>query len=420
MNDERADNTNPPEQSDTPEAHTSTVEAETSTPPDAVGESPAATQEEVFELPERDPKDVHTYHRLKRMVHLGGLAFSIIYWSIWTVYADDYVAFLAGGISSAWLGLAAGVVTMLGLATVLTLPLDYYSSYIVEKRYDLTNQTPKSWLIFEIKGWIVGLIIGGIVLSGLYAALWYGGSLWGVWVWIGVMALSVGLAKLFPLVILPIFYPAKPLERPSLTERLTQMAGEAGMTITGIFDLELSKETKKANAMLAGLGSSRRVYLADTLLKAFDDDEISVVFAHELGHHMRGHITKGIGMSAVISSLLVALIWWVLNPYAGQPGSWQPAVAGFAPVMLIMSIFPLLTGLVTNAVMRRFEYQCDSDALRLTDDPQAFRNAFHKLTALNMVDTHPPLWEEIIFDDHPAMSKRIAAADAYEQSKGAA
>lgn len=397
------------------ETAASEAQASAGEPEEAIaqGEPPAE-----FHLPQRDPKDVHTYHRQKRIVHIGGLVFAVVYWTIWLFVADDYVTFLSRGIDSAWLGLVAGVISMLGLATVLTLPLDYYSSYILEKRYDLTNQTPMSWLIFEIKGWLVGLIIGGVVLGGLYAALWYSGRLWGLWVWLGVMALSIGLAKLFPLVILPIFYPSKPLERPSLTERLKTLAGEAGMTITGIFNLELSKETKKANAMLAGLGSSRRVYLADTLLETFDDDEISVVFAHELGHHIRGHITKGILMSAVISSLLVGLIYWVLNDYAGQPANWVPAVAGFAAVMLIMTVFPLLSGIVTNAIMRRFEYQCDRDALRLTDDPGAFRQAFEKLTALNMVDTHPPRWEEVLFDDHPAMSKRIAAAEAYEAGRG--
>ena len=86
--------------------------------------------------------------------------------------------------------------------------------------------------------------------------------------------------------------------------------------------LELSKETKKANAMLAGLGSSRRVYLSDTLLEAFDDDQIAVVFAHELGHHIRRHIFKTIGLSAVVSSLLVAL---------GVGNSGSPSLATMRP-----------------------------------------------------------------------------------------
>ncbi|MHC4795546.1 MAG: M48 family metalloprotease, partial [Planctomycetota bacterium] len=221
-------------------------------------------------------------------------------------------------------------------------------------------------------------------------------------------------AKIFPLIILPIFYPAKPLDRPALADRLKQLAGNTGMTITGIFNLALSKDTKKANAMLAGLGSSRRVYLSDTLLEAFNDDEITVVFAHELGHHIRKHIFKGIAMAAVVSSLLVSLLYWRLNPYEGSTAQWSEAVATFAQIMLIMTVFPLLTGPITNAIARHFERQADADAITLTDDPNAFRSTFQLLTKMNLVDPSPPLWEVIMFDDHPPMSKRIAMADQYE------
>ena len=378
---------------------------------------PQAGAPEPTPIPQRDPEQVHAYHRAKRILYLGGLAFSLAYWLVWAASAEAFMTWLGGTIEARWLGLIVFAFAAVGSSGVLSLPLDYYSGYVLEKRYDLTNQTPASWLVFQIKGWLVGGGIGGIVLAGFYAALWYGGGLWSVWVWVGIMLLSVGLAKIFPLVILPIFYPAKPLDRPSLTDRLGTLASGSGMTLTGVFNLELSKETKKANAMLTGLGSSRRVYLADTLLDAFDDDQIAVVFAHELGHHVRRHIWKGIGISAVVMSLLVGLIHWRLDPHAGDPSAWTLAVAGLAEVMLIMTVMPLLTGIVTNAILRHFERRCDADALRLTDDPAAFRAAFEKLTALNMVDANPPRWEEILFDDHPAMSKRIAQADAYEQAK---
>jgi STE24 endopeptidase len=233
-----------------------------------------------------------------------------------------------------------------------------------------------------------------------------------------MLVLSIVLAKLFPLVILPLSYPAKPLDRPTLTERLTSMARAAGMTITGVYDLGLSKDTKKANAMLAGLGSTRRVYLSDTLVGAFDDDQIAVVFAHELGHHIRKHIFKMIAMSAVVTSILVALIWWRLNPFAGQPGAWVGAVVAFAQVMLIATVYPLAIGPLVNAISRHFERQADRLALDLTRNPAAYRSAFDLLTRMNLADPDPPRWEEIMFDDHPAMAKRIAAADEWERLKG--
>jgi STE24 endopeptidase len=229
------------------------------------------------------------------------------------------------------------------------------------------------------------------------------------------MILAVGLAKIFPLLILPLFYPAKPLDRPSLTDRLTALAGQAGMTITGVYDLALSKDTKKANAMLAGLGSSRRVYLSDTLLDAFSDNQIAVVFAHELGHHIRKHIYKGIALSAVVSSVMMALIHWRLDRYAGEMTQWTAAVGAMAQVFLVTAVWPLLISPLTNAISRHFERQSDSDALRLTDDPEAYRSAFELLTTMNLADPDPPRWEEVLFDDHPALKKRIAMADTYRK-----
>lgn len=366
-------------------------------------------------LPERAPDQVHAYHRAKRAVHLGGIALSLAYWIAWVAVAEGYVAWLGGLTDARWAGLVLAALTMAGGMVLVSLPLDYYSGYILEKRFDLTNQSPRDWAVFQLKGLLVGWVIGGIVLAGLYAALWYGGVLWSVWVGLGLLIFSVGLAKLFPVLILPIFYPSKPLDRPSLTERLIELASGSGMTLTGVYNLELSRETKKANAMLAGLGSSRRVYLSDTLLESCDDDEIAVVFAHELGHHVRGHIWKGIGMSTVIIALMVALIHWRLNPYAGDAAAWVGAVAGLAEVMLLLSIVPLFTGPVTNAIMRRFERQCDGDALRLTRDPGAFRRAFDKLTRLNLADPNPPRWEVILFDDHPPIAERLAMAEAWSR-----
>lgn len=368
--------------------------------------------------PQREPAEIEAYNRIKRRVQLADVVISVAYWTAWCLAAGGFMAWLGLPGGSRWLGLLAAALVMLGGRVLVSLPLGYYSDFVVEHRFKLSNQTLGAWLVYQVKTWLIGGVIGAIVLGGLYAAMWYAGRWWGVYVWIGVMLLSVGLAKIFPLVIVPMFYPSKPLERPSLTQRLKELAGGAGMTITGIYSLGLSKDTKKANAMLAGLGSSRRVYLSDTLLESFDDDQICVVFAHELGHHIRGHIWKLIGMSAVVSSLMVTLIWWRLNPFAGSgdPGDWSAAVAALSQIMLITSLFPLVSSPVTNAVSRRFERQCDSDALRLTDKSDAYRTAFQRLGGLNLDDPNPPWWEVVFFCDHPPLGQRIRMAEAYERA----
>ena len=386
---------------------------ETTNPTDETPEPTADLPPEPALPPERSFPEIKAYNQAKRVVHITDIVISLAYWAVWCGLAGGFVAWLGGdGGGSRWLTLLGATLVMLGGSTLLMLPLSYYSGYILEQRFGLSNQTRMAWLVFQTKGWLVGGIIGGIVLAGLYAALWYAGTFWSVWVWAGVMSLSILLAKVFPLIILPLFYPSEPLDRPTLADRLTELAGGAGMTITGIFNLQMSKETKKANAMLAGLGSSRRVYLSDTLLEAFDDDQIAVVFAHELGHHIRRHIWKSIGLAAVMSSMTVGLIHWRLNPTAGTDSTaWAAAIAAFSQVMLIVNVFPLFIGPITNAISRHFERQCDGDALRLTGKPDAYRGAFELLARLNLEDPTPPRWEVILFDDHPPLAERIAMAD---------
>lgn len=376
-------------------------------------EQPAAA--DALSIPRPHPDEVQEYHRVKRILHISELVMGALYWIMWVALGPGHVRWIDQSVDSPWLGLFAAGLVMLGGLVLVTLPLGYYGEYLIEKRFGLSNQTPRSWFVFQLKSWLVGAILLGIVLGGLYGLLWYAGEAWSVWVWAGLILLTVVLAKIFPLLILPLFYAAKPLDSPSLTERLRRLAEGAGLTITGIFDLQLSKDTRKANAMLTGLGSTRRVYLSDTLLGAFNEDQIGVVFAHELGHHIHGHIWKGIGLSAVVMSVMVALIHWRLDPYAGRPEEWVGAVGALPQVFLITALWPLLVAPLTNAIMRRFERQCDSDALRLTKDPAAYRSAFELLARMNLADPNPPRWEEILFYDHPPIAKRIAMADGYER-----
>lgn len=382
---------------------------------DPMDETSVQSASQPLDPGERDPADVQAYHRAKRFCRVVDIPVSLIYWVLACWWLPICVDWLAGSIGSAWLVLPIAAVFLLGGRVALDLPLDYYSGFVLEHRFDLSNQNLSQWFLFNLKSWLVGGVIVGIVLAGLYALLWYGGSLWSVWAWIGLMVLAIGLAKVFPLIILPLFYPAKPLDRPALTDRLTELAGRTGMTITGVFDLALSKDTKKANAMLAGLGSSRRVYLSDTLLEAFSEDQIAVVFAHELGHHIRKHMYKGIILSAVVSSIMMMLIHWRLDRFAGQAEDWVQAVGALAQVLLITFLWPLAVSPMTNAISRYFERQSDSDALRLTNDPHAYRSAFDLLGSMNLADPDPPRWEEVLFDDHPALKKRIAMADEYVQ-----
>jgi STE24 endopeptidase len=190
------------------------------------------------------------------------------------------------------------------------------------------------------------------------------------------------------------------------------------LTIAGIYRMQISRETVKANAMLAGLGRTRRVILGDTLLDGFAPEEIEVVLAHEVGHHVHRHILLlliGTGAFSLVAFWVCDL---VLRQYvSGIDGEVQYAplsLAALPLMMLIISVLSALSGPLRCAMSRRFERQCDRYALRQTGLSDAFRSAFRKLAALNKADPDPHPLEVFLFHDHPTISQRLALATEYE------
>lgn len=362
----------------------------------------------------RDPATIKAYHRRRRLSSIIGLLTFVGYIAAWMSPARSLANAVAEAGYSRWVALGLLALALGAGFELLTLPLAYYRSYVLEHRFGLSNETRSHWLGQRVKSWLVGAAVTSILLATLYGLLWHAGRTWWAWVWGAWLLLTVGLAKLFPLVILPLFYPTRPVEDEALCRRLTALAEGTGISIDGVFMLDLSAETRKVNAMLTGLGASRRVFLSDTLLEAFSLPQIEVVFAHELAHHVRGHIGKGLLLSAVVSSALVAAIAWRLDPIGGpNPELWPAALSELPAAILVATGVQLLLQPVGNAVSRHFERQCDADALHRTGDRQVYRETFEKLGEINLADPNPPRIVELLFHDHPALAKRIAMADAH-------
>src|ERR1022692_4242883 len=219
-----------------------------------------------------------------------------------------------------WLRLFASA-AVLGLTLeLLTFPLDYYSGFVLEHRYQLSNQTLTGWLWKRVKGYGVGGVLGLLLVYGLYWLLWVAGDWWWLWATGGWLAVTLVLGRLLPVVILPIFYKVTRLEDPSLLDRLKKLTEGTSLTIEGVYELNLSEETKKANAALAGLGNTRRVLLGDTLLAQFTPEEIEVVFAHEVGHHVHRHLPKSIAMGVFFTLFGFAMVDLIVTAFARQLG----------------------------------------------------------------------------------------------------
>ena len=357
--------------------------------------------------------DVKRYQRIKLIFSILGTLVFLIYTIIWGVFENGYVVGLS---NNRWFGLLMFGVVFALLHEVITLPLGYYEEYVIEHRYEQSNQFFSRWFSQLLKGWFVGGILGGIILVGIYSCLWYGGYYWWLWIGIGWIGLTVILAQLFPVLLLPIFYKSEILDNEELANSLSDLANNTSIKIDGIYRLDLSEDTKAANAMLTGLGSTRRVYISDTLLDNFSTDEIQVVFAHELGHHTRGHMWKILFMSVFFSAIHIAILAYFLNSYRGSDAdNWRLAISMLPWCLFAITMASVVVKPIHNAISRHFERQCDGDALRSTRDAKAYKSAFRRLSEMNLSDPDPHPVVEWLFYDHPSISRRLAMADEYEE-----
>jgi STE24 endopeptidase len=339
------------------------------------------------------------YLGLLVLLAFSGLALFIASHS--TVTGNDYINFLV-------------FVFLCGLLlSVISIPMDFYGGYIVEHRFGLSNQTVAGWIKENLKGTALNIVIGVPVALAFYWFIRTTGALWWFWFGIFVFILSVLLARLAPVLIFPIFYRFKELDSGEIRERVEKILADVNIKIKGIFSFNMSKDTKKANAGFTGLGKTRRIILSDTLLENFSVDEIAVVFAHETGHYKYRHIVKNIIFSAIVIFAAFYL--------CGLSYEWIISKMGFAalhdlaalPVlMLCLSLFGLLLMPLTNSISRRYEYQADAYALKITGNIEAFVSTMEKLAGINLADKEPHPVVEFFFYSHPSIKRRVEAAKA--------
>ena len=362
------------------------------------------------------------YHRLRRRADLLGTASAgVVLLVLAASGASHRVRELAAAISQ-WVpealndGVMVVIVTMLLMVilAIVELPFAYYHGYRLEHRYGLSTQSRGHWLSDQFKGVLLGLVLAIIGASVVYGAL----RRWpDDWWWISASvfaAATIGLAQLAPVLLLPIFYKFKPLDRPSLVSRLMKLAAGARTTVNGVFEWELSSHTRKANAALAGLGTTRRILLSDTLLADYSEDEIEVILAHELAHHVHRDLWRGIAVQSLALLGGFAVLSVVLRATAGPLGlRGLSDPAGLPALMLMGGVWTFLLLPVVNAISRAQERAADRYALQSTRNVDAFVTAMRRLSQQNLAEEHPSKLVRWLFYSHPPIPERIDAARAF-------
>ncbi|HEX3738150.1 MAG TPA: M48 family metallopeptidase [Terriglobales bacterium] len=369
-----------------------------------------------------DSAEARKYNQIRRRVGVSefllGLGLLVVLlltgWTAWLRDLAWQTAF-----QSYALALFLYVLMLIAISKAVSLGLDYYG-FRVEHRYQLSNQRLRAWAWDEVKGLLLTALLGGALVELLYLIIRDFPAHWWLVAWVGFLAIAVLMAQLAPVVLFPIFYKFEPLHDEDLRLRLVRLGERAGTRIRGVYKWHLSEKSKKANAALTGLGATRRIILADTLLENYSPDEIEAVLAHELGHHVHKHILKSIGVQAAVTFVGFWAANWTLH-YAINRWHMFESLSDFANLPLLVLTFTVLSFVLMpalNGLSRFHERQADRYALSNIAGAEPFISSMNKLADQNLAERTPSRWVEWWFHSHPAIARRVAAAEAWAKAKG--
>jgi STE24 endopeptidase len=368
------------------------------------------------------------YHRLRRRAEVlslaadAGVLLALILTPAAAALRDLALALaapLAPGVDPFWGALALFVLPAAFFAELAALPLAFYRGFLLELKYGLSRDTAGGWLADHLKGAALRTALALAASFVIYGAIRRSPDWW--WaiaaaVFAGAMILLTNLA---PVLLLPLFYRFRPLDRETLKERLLALAARAGAPVVGVYVWYLGEKTSKANAALVGLSGTRRILVSDTLLSQYSEEEIEVVLAHELAHHVHLDIWRMIAYETVLgfAALFAADgALRALGPRLGLAG--LDDIAGLPLIVLAAGAVTLATVPFANAISRGHERRADRHALETTRNPEAFVSAMKRLAAQNLAEERPSRAVELLFYTHPPIQARIDAARRWRSAAG--
>jgi len=365
-------------------------------------------------------KRAKLYARINRRLMVVDLAISGVYIAAWLVFgwSEALKEWLNRSISNEWLLILAYIAILGGIMLIVNIPLTFYQGFSLPHRFELSTQKLGGWITDQIKGLLVGGIIGLVVLEIIYAVLRAYPTLWWLWAAGILLIFNVILANLAPTLLMPLFNKFTPLgdEHAELAERLLALAKSSGTYVRGVFKFDMSKRTRQANAGLTGLGNTRRIIIGDTLLDKFTADEIETVMAHELGHQVNKDIPLGIifgSLTTLVGLYLASLgMNWGVKFFQFSSSA---DIAAFPLFAISLGLFGLVTMPLENGFSRWRERRADEYALKLTHNGKAYAAALTRLANQNLSDAEPEAWVEWLLYSHPALGKRIAMAESTQE-----
>src|SRR5215467_4409690 len=362
------------------------------------------------------------YEAAKHVIAIAGFVLDVLILLYLLVSGSSIrIRQLAETISdSQWISIAIYTLMITAILKVFDVPISFYSGYWVEHRFGLSRQSLGGWLTDQLKGLGISIVLSVLAIEVVYRLIRTHGERWWIDASLVFISFVIVVTNLAPVLLLPLFFKFKPIENPDLQNRLARLARRTNTRLCGIFEWSLGDKTRKANAAVVGWGNTRRIIVSDTLLENFSGEEIEVIMAHELCHHVKNHIWQGIVLQSGLTFLgfyVAARVLSALTASLGFRGIGD--VANLPLLVLVMMTLSLLALPLVNGFSRRLETAADLYALDTTGDALAFVSSMEKLADLNLANKAPNKLIEFIFYSHPSVEDRIQlAADRVGQNVG--
>lgn len=301
------------------------------------------------------------------------------------------------------------------LAELFSLPFSYYSTFVLEERFGFNRSTLSTFVGDHLKGYLLGALLGGPLLA---AVLWFflrtGEMAW-VWVWALLTVFQLVMGFLAPVILMPLFNKFSPLPEGELKSAIEGYSASVNFRLQGIFTMDGSKRSSKANAFFTGLGRFRRIVLFDTLVKKHTTPELVAVLAHEVGHFKKGHILKSLALSILSTFVMLYLLSrFLLNPEIslalGFPA--HSVHSGLTVASWFFGPISLLIGIAAQAFSRKNEFEADAFAVATTGKGADLIEALKRLSADQLANFNPHPWKVWLEYSHPPLLQRVEAIRA--------
>ena len=305
------------------------------------------------------------------------------------------------------------------ISTLIDLPLSYYTEFIRQHAYDLSNQTFGKWAGDTLKSLMVGSVFGFCIVWIPYWLLKKAPKRWWLYVGLGTVPFMFLIMLVEPIWVEPLFNDFGPMKNKALEAKVLTLADRAGIEGSHVFEVNKSVDTKELNAYVTGFLGTKRIVIWDNTIAKMTEGELLFVLGHEMGHYVLGHVWKEI----VFSSLMMLLTLFladraakvIIARYKERFGFDRLSdIASFPLILLLFGVFGFIINPLDNWISRAIEHQADQFGLEITRDNHDAATAFVKLQMENLSNPRPALWYKILRADHPVLGDRIDYANTYK------